>query len=88
MDLNEKTTDLIVNKQETNCHTGDQDNQNHKGHSKNHMLMMLLCCLAPIALIAILPLVGFKNISGGFLILLLCPLMHVGMMFSMKKKKN
>lgn len=61
-----------------------ETNQSHKGMMK-HGLMMMLCCLIPILIIAGLPLFGIK---GGFLsslIFLLCPLMHIGMMFMMKK---
>lgn len=47
---------------------------------QNHLLMMVLCCLMPIVLI-----IGysslFKNSSNySWLIILLCPLMHIFMM--------
>jgi hypothetical protein len=50
-----------------------------KGMSK-HTLIMILCCLIPLALLAVLWAVG---ISGSYLILgvlLLCPLLHIVMM--------
>ncbi len=55
-----------------------------KGMSK-HTLIMILCCLIPLALIAVLWAVG---ISGSYLILgvlLLCPLLHIVMMRGMRK---
>ncbi len=50
-----------------------------KGMSK-HALIMVLCCLIPLALLAVLWAVG---VSGSYLILgviLLCPLLHIVMM--------
>ena len=50
-----------------------------KGMSK-HTLIMILCCLIPLALLAVLWAIG---VSGSYLILgliLLCPLLHVFMM--------
>ncbi len=56
------------------------------GHGLKHGLMMMLCCLIPILLIAGLPLFGLGGGSLSGLIFLLCPLMHIGMMFMMMKK--
>lgn len=61
-------------------------NQNHKGMMKHGMMM--LCCLIPILLIAGLPLFGIKGGALSGLIFLLCPLMHIGMMFMMRKNGN
>ncbi len=50
-----------------------------KGMSK-HTLIMVLCCLIPLALLGVLWAIG---ISGSYLILgviLLCPLLHILMM--------
>lgn len=50
-----------------------------------HTLVMLLCCLAPLAVLGILWAIG---VSGNYLIfgvLLLCPLLHVFMMRGMHK---
>ncbi len=60
---------------------------NHGGMMK-HGLMMMLCCLIPIVIIAGLPLFGIKGGLSSSLIFLLCPLMHIGMMFMMGKNKK
>ncbi len=55
-----------------------------KGMSK-HTLIMLLCCLIPLAILGVLWAVG---ISGSYLILgvvLLCPILHIFMMRGMHK---
>ncbi len=55
-----------------------------KGASK-HALIMILCCLIPLALLVVLWAIG---ISGSYLILevlLLCPLLHIFMMRGMRK---
>lgn len=55
-----------------------------KGISK-HALIMALCCLIPLALLAVLWAIG---ISGNYLILgilLLCPILHIVMMRGMHK---
>lgn len=66
----------------------NQDNQEHQKHPKKmglkHGLLMILCCLIPIALIGLLPLLGVKGLSWSWLFFLLCPIMHIGMMFFMK----
>ncbi|WP_432666072.1 DUF2933 domain-containing protein [Wukongibacter baidiensis] len=61
-----------------------EKDQKHKGMMK-HGLMMMLCCLIPILLIAGLPLFGINGGVSSGLIFLLCPLMHIGMMFMMRK---
>tara|TARA_Y100001933_G_C18961205_1_gene548254 strand:+ start:124 stop:372 length:249 start_codon:yes stop_codon:yes gene_type:complete len=70
---------------ETNNHHEHMDEDNKgKGMGLKHGLLMILCCLLPIMLIGALPLLGFENMSWSWAIFLLCPLMHVGMMFFMK----
>ncbi|MDF2548233.1 MAG: hypothetical protein K0R93_3131 [Anaerosolibacter sp.] len=64
------------------CH-GDKK-QGHKGSLK-HGFMMILCCMLPILVIAALPLLGIKGGGLSSLAFLLCPLMHIGMMFMMRK---
>ena len=60
-----------------------------KERGKKHGLLMLLCCLIPVILIAVLPrldinLGPFTKLAP-FAVFLLCPLMHIGMMFFMPK---
>lgn len=49
-----------------------------------HGLLMILCCLIPIVIAGALPIIGFKNLSWTWILFLLCPLMHIGMMLFMK----
>ena len=55
---------------------------------KKHGIMMLACCLIPIVLVVAVSAFGLKSRSLGSLAILLCPLMHIGMMLSMKKSKG
>ena len=53
-----------------------------------HKVIMILCCLIPLAIFAVLWATGF---SGNYLILavvLLCPVLHLLMMFGTKKRSN
>jgi hypothetical protein len=65
--------------------------QNHHGKDGDdkgilkHGLLMMLCCLLPVLIIGALPLIDIKGGAFTFLIFLLCPLMHMGMMFMMRK---
>lgn len=81
------------------CHgNGNGDNQNEKSPRKgilSHGALMILCCLIPILLLFVLPYLNIKSpalqaiASAG--VFLLCPLMHIGMMFFMfkgDKKEN
>lgn len=72
------------NKRNISCHG------NHSGGHKGglHGILMILCCLLPILLIVGLPIIGIKSSSLSFLAFLLCPLMHIGMMFMMGKSGN
>lgn len=49
-----------------------------------HLLIMLLCCAVPLALIFALPYLGLTLSSSGWFVLavLICPLMHLFMMRS------
>ena len=68
-------------------HTTSQTPTSSHNHKK-HGILMFACCLIPIALMIAISAFGFKFKSLGSLAILLCPLMHVGMMFSMRKSKN
>lgn len=77
-----------------NCHgkNTNRSNENgngHKGHL-SHMLMMALCCGAPVIIILMVPLIGKIGGSGVSKVLLgiapfLCPLMMVFMILMMFK---
>ena len=64
-----------------------QGQQQSCGRGLKHMLMMLVCCLAPIGAVLLLNLSGYEG-SGSFLVFLLCPLMHLFMMRGMGKKQQ
>lgn len=69
-------------KEKEGCHGGKS------GHSgAKHVLMMLLCCLVPLGLAFALKAMGYGTIAG-YLVFLLCPLMHIFMMRDMFKGKN
>ena len=71
-----------IHEKKQSCHESDKGG--HKMGLK-HGLMMILCCMLPILVIAALP---FLGLGGGRLAsyaFLLCPLMHIGMMFMMRK---
>jgi hypothetical protein len=54
---------------------------------KNHLLLMLLCCLVPLAGIAAIALFRVPASSVLYFgLVLLCPLMHVVMMATMRHK--
>lgn len=63
-----------------------EENKKMNGMGLNHGILMILCCLIPILFIAILPFIGAENTLWRYAIFLLCPLMHIGMMFFMKDK--
>jgi len=62
----------------------EKEGPKQKSISK-HALIMVLCCLIPLAILAVLLVIG---VSGTYLILglaLLCPLLHLVMMWGMRK---
>ncbi|WZL73992.1 DUF2933 domain-containing protein [Clostridiaceae bacterium 35-E11] len=73
---------IDLNKKNKECQQNNDKRQ--KGFMK-HGLLMMLCCLLPIVVIAGLPLFGIKGGILSSLAFLLCPLMHVGMIFMMRK---
>ena len=58
----------------------------------NHVLLMIICCIVPLALVFMLVyLFGFSRSYLFWVVLLLCPVMHYFMMKDMhnnKKKKK
>ena len=59
-----------------------------KAGLSKHTLIMLLCCLVPLAILAVLWVVGLPNSYLVWGVLLLCPLMHVVMMIGSRKKSG
>jgi len=78
MEQSRLTNDAAQNP--TQCHS------QHGGGVK-HILMMLLCCLTPLVLAVILPLFGYTGVAN-FMLLLLCPLLHLVMMRGMAKQSH
>ncbi len=71
-----------ASEQKDSCH---QPKNGHNGIK--HVLMMVLCCLIPLGLAYGLKAFGFGTVAG-YLMLLLCPLMHFFMMRDMHKGQN
>ncbi|OGO22226.1 MAG: hypothetical protein A2144_11990 [Chloroflexi bacterium RBG_16_50_9] len=55
---------------------------------KKHTLIMLLCCLIPLAIFAVLWAMGFSSTYFILAVVLLCPLLHIFMMVKMSKKSG
>jgi hypothetical protein len=58
-----------------------------KGHF-SHILIMVLCCVIPLALIGILWAAGIRSSYLTLGLVLLCPLTHVVMMLFMRKESS
>lgn len=74
------------------CQKTDQNNnasqENHKcGSGIKHILLMIVCCLAPLGGALLLRQFGYEG-AAGYLVLLLCPVMHLFMMRGMEHKKQ
>ncbi|SDD72615.1 Protein of unknown function [Sporomusa acidovorans] len=65
----------------------NQGQQHNCGGGFKHMVMMLLCCLAPLGLVLLLRQSGYDG-EANYLVLLLCPLMHLFMMRGMGHNHN
>lgn len=67
---------------------GKKTDQAHScGGGIKHMLLMLVCCLAPLGLVLFLQQNGNAG-AAGYLVLLLCPLTHLFMMRGMGHKQQ
>lgn len=66
-------------------------NKNNKKGPLKFIGMMGICCLLPIILISIVPLLGFDSITGRIIPLItpfICPILMGGMIFTMFKGGN
>lgn len=70
-----------------NKENANQGQQHHCGSGLKHMLLMLICCLAPLGAVLLLKQSGYEG-AAGYLVFLLCPLMHLFMMKGMGHKKQ
>lgn len=61
-----------------------EQHKNCGGNKGKNLLMMLLCCLAPLGVALLLQLYGYSG-AASYLVLLLCPLLHLFMMRGMFK---
>jgi len=52
---------------------------------KNHFMMMIICCAAPLVAISVMASSGILGSWGYYAIFLLCPLLHV---FIMRKHSS
>ncbi len=70
-----------------NSNNGTSDNEGNRHSPLKHLGMMGICCLLPILIIAILPLLNITNAGANVFISglssLICPIMMGVMMFSM-----
>lgn len=71
--------------------TTDKTQQTEKDCSKGHagfkhLGMMLICCLVPLAAAFALKQFGYSGVAS-YLVLLLCPIMHLFMMRGMLKNQ-
>lgn len=70
---------------QTKEHDTSQAQHQGCGGGWKHMVMMIICCLAPLSLVLLLKQSGYEG-SANYLVLLMCPLMHFFMMKNMGKK--
>ena len=65
------------------CH-----NENHGKNKSKHFIIMLLVCLIPMAVIFILRYFYPETISWSYLLIMICPLLHIGMIIGLFKKSK
>ena len=63
-------------------------NRDPKTGGLKHGLIMLLCCLVPIAVLAIMWAAGVSSNYLFFGVVLLCPILHLVMMTRMNRGKG
>lgn len=73
---------------QTNKEVGHHQTAVHDcGGGLKHSFMMILCCLAPLGATLLLKQSGYDG-AANYLVLLLCPLMHLFMMRRMRHKQD
>lgn len=80
-----------MNHTDHDANSGDGSRNTRHSHKK-HMLIMLICCLLPMAILFLVPVLklnsGFISKVLPYLVLLLCPLGHLLMMGMMGRKSD
>ncbi len=71
-----------------NCHGSDSARKSGRHHHSWHMILMILCCAVPLALLLVLPLLKIGNPFLGGAVSLICPVMMIVMMVPMFFKGN
>jgi hypothetical protein len=70
-----------------NSNNGTAENEKNGHNPLKHLGMMSICCLLPIIILTVLPLLNIKNAAANVFISglssLICPIMMGVMMFSM-----
>lgn len=69
------------NRDQNSCHQGQRDG------GLKHGLLMILCCMIPLALALTLKYLGYGTVAS-YLVILLCPLMHFLMMRQRPNKET
>lgn len=64
------------------------ETKTNKSGLNKHAIIMILCCLIPIAVLGILWAIGVSSVFLTFSIILLCPLMHVILTIGTSKKNG
>lgn len=81
---------MLCHKNHNNENDECVENQvNEKKGILSHGLLMIICCAIPLVLLFLLPYINIRSSAiQGFLgmgVFLLCPLMHLGMMYFMTR---
>lgn len=62
-----------------NKENGAQQSEHDCRGGLKHILLMIVCCMAPIGAVWLLKISGYEGVAS-YLVFLLCPLMHLFMM--------
>lgn len=70
------------------CHSSDKNGKNRKNKGHNHSIFMMIICFLPLVILIYNLMVSNNTLTGTLswfnLVYLLCPLMFVFMIFSMR----